>query len=185
MKMLTGLLVPTNGEAKLFGEFVKDNSLQMRKKVGYMTQAFSLYKELTVFQNLELHAKLFHINKSEINNRLQEMFERFNLEKYKDAITEDLPLGIKQRLSLAAAVIHKPKMLILDEPTSGVDPVSRDNFWELLISLSREDKVTIFVSTHFMNEGERCDRISLMHQGKVLDKVHSPKDWLKEKIKII
>lgn len=182
MKMLTGLLVPTSGEAKLFGEFVKDNSLQMRKKVGYMTQAFSLYKELTVFQNLELHAKLFHINKSEINTRLQEMFERFNLEKYKDAITEDLPLGIKQRLSLAAAVIHKPKMLILDEPTSGVDPVSRDNFWELLISLSREDKVTIFVSTHFMNEGERCDRISLMHQGKVLASA-SPKELVKGKNK--
>lgn len=182
MKMLTGLLIPTKGNAKLFGEYVKENSLKMREKVGYMTQAFSLYNELTVRQNLELHGKLFHIEKSQLNARLQQMLEKFNLKKYEHSLAEGLPLGIKQRLSLAAAVIHRPKMLILDEPTSGVDPISRDIFWKLLIDLSRNDNVTIFISTHFMNEGERCDRISLMHQGKVLAS-NTPKELIKAKEK--
>lgn len=167
MKMLTGLLIPTNGNAKLFGEEVKENSLSMRQNVGFMTQSFSLYTELSIYENLKLHAELFHI-KEDIDTRINELLESFDLLRYKNSLPLELPLGIKQRLSLAAAVIHRPKMLILDEPTSGVDPVSRDNFWRLLIDLSRKDNVTIFVSTHFMNEGERCDRISLMHQGKVL-----------------
>lgn len=181
MKMLTGLLTPTSGKAKLFGEEVKDNSLQMKEKVGYMTQAFSLYNELTILENLELHAKLFHI-KEDREERIEYLLEKFDLKDYKDNLAIDLPLGIKQRLSLATAVIHKPKMLILDEPTSGVDPISRDNFWELLIDLSRNDNVTIFVSTHFMNEGARCDRISLMHQGKVLI-TDTPKQLVKLKNK--
>jgi len=168
MKMLTGLLQPTDGEAWLFGKAVNADDLQTRNKVGYMTQAFSLYSELTVLQNLILHARLFHLPSEEIDDRVEEMLVRFHLKNYESAYASELPLGIRQRLSLAVAVIHKPQMLILDEPTSGVDPVSRDGFWELLIGLSRNDGVTIFVSTHFMNEGERCDRISLMHQGKVL-----------------
>jgi ribosome-dependent ATPase len=168
MKMLTGLLSPTEGKAWLFGEPAAANDIATRKRVGYMTQAFSLYSELTVYQNLLLHAQLFHLPKNQIDSRIAEMIERFHLEEYRDNSASDLPLGIRQRLSLAVAVVHRPEMLILDEPTSGVDPVSRDRFWEYLIDLSRNDGVTIFVSTHFMNEGERCDRISLMHQGKVL-----------------
>ena len=133
-----------------------------------MSQAFSLYNELTVRQNLELHARLFHIPEAEIPARVAEMSERFKLNDVEDVLPESLPLGIRQRLSLAVAVIHRPEMLILDEPTSGVDPVARDMFWQLMVDLSRQDKVTIFISTHFMNEAERCDRISLMHAGKVL-----------------
>jgi len=182
MKMLTGLLQPTKGKAKLLGEYVEENSLEMRKKVGYMTQSFSLYTELTVLQNITLHAKLFHIDKTIINQRIEESLQKFHLKQYENTLAEELPLGIKQRLSLSVAVIHKPEMLILDEPTSGVDPVSRDNFWKLLIDLSRKDKVTIFVSTHFMNEGERCDRISLMHQGKVLAS-DTPKQLIQSKNK--
>ena len=181
MKMLTGLLSPTSGSAKLFGEEVKDNSLQMKEKVGYMTQSFSLYNELSILENLELHAKLFHI-KEDREERIEYLLEKFDLKEYKNSLANELPLGIKQRLSLSAAVIHRPKMLILDEPTSGVDPISRDNFWELLIDLSRNDNVTIFVSTHFMNEGARCDRISLMHQGKVLI-TDTPKQLVKLKNK--
>ena len=181
MKMLTGLLSPTSGSAKLFGEEVKDNSLQMKEKVGYMTQSFSLYNELSILENLELHAKLFHI-KEDREKRINYLLEKFDLKEYKNHLANELPLGIKQRLSLSAAVIHRPKMLILDEPTSGVDPISRDNFWELLIDLSRNDNVTIFVSTHFMNEGARCDRISLMHQGKVLI-TDTPKQLVKLKNK--
>lgn len=168
MKMLTGLLSPTEGQAWLFGHPANAHDLETRKRVGYMTQAFSLYGELTVIQNLLLHAQLFHIPEAQIADRLQEMIVRFDLAEHKDALSASLPLGIRQRLSLAVAVIHKPEMLILDEPTSGVDPVARDVFWELLVDLSRKDGVTIFVSTHFMNEGERCDRISLMHAGRVL-----------------
>jgi len=169
MKMLTGLLPPSEGKAWLFGKEANSRDLEIRNNVGFMTQGFSLYTELSVYQNLLLHAQLFHIPKEQIESRIEEMLEHFDLQAYKDIYAASLPLGIRQRLSLAVAVIHKPKMLILDEPTSGVDPVSRDNFWELLIDLARNDGVTIFISTHFMNEGERCDRISLMHQGKVLD----------------
>lgn len=168
MKMLTGLLPASEGEAWLFGQPVDPKDIATRQRVGYMSQAFSLYSELTVRQNLELHARLFHIPDGEIPGRVAEMCERFMLTEAEDALPADLPLGIRQRLSLAVAVIHRPEMLILDEPTSGVDPVARDMFWQLMIDLARQDQVTIFISTHFMNEAERCDRISLMHAGKVL-----------------
>ncbi|WP_368754956.1 ribosome-associated ATPase/putative transporter RbbA [Klebsiella pneumoniae] len=168
MKMLTGLLPASEGEAWLFGQPVDPKDIATRQRVGYMSQAFSLYSELTVRQNLELHARLFHIPDGEIPSRVAEMCERFMLTEVEDALPVDLPLGIRQRLSLAVAVIHRPEMLILDEPTSGVDPVARDMFWQLMVDLARQDQVTIFISTHFMNEAERCDRISLMHAGKVL-----------------
>lgn len=168
MKMLTGLLPVSEGEAWLFGQPVDPKDIATRQRVGYMSQAFSLYSELTVRQNLELHARLFHIPDGEIPGRVAEMSERFMLSEVEDALPTALPLGIRQRLSLAVAVIHRPEMLILDEPTSGVDPVARDMFWQLMVDLARQDRVTIFISTHFMNEAERCDRISLMHAGKVL-----------------
>ncbi|AUV55306.1 multidrug ABC transporter ATP-binding protein [Raoultella planticola] len=168
MKMLTGLLPASEGEAWLFGQPVNPRDIETRRRVGYMSQAFSLYSELTVRQNLELHARLFHIPDADIPARVAEMSQRFMLTEVEDALPASLPLGIRQRLSLAVAVIHRPEMLILDEPTSGVDPVARDMFWQLMVDLARQDRVTIFISTHFMNEAERCDRISLMHAGKVL-----------------
>jgi ribosome-dependent ATPase len=168
MKMLTGLLPATEGEAKLFGKTVDAKSLDTRMRVGYMSQAFSLYGELTVAQNLWMHARLYHLPPESVPARIDELVQRFGLEQYFDDLPESIPLGVRQRLSLAVAVIHDPEMLILDEPTSGVDPVARDEFWELLIDLSRQKQVTIFISTHFMNEAMRCDRISLMHAGTVL-----------------
>jgi ribosome-dependent ATPase len=168
MKMLTGLLPPSEGSARLFGKAVDARDLETRKQVGYMSQAFSLYGELTVAANLDLHARLFHLPEARRGARIAELMERFGLNEYAGQSAVDLPLGIRQRLSLAVAVVHEPKLLILDEPTSGVDPVARDQFWELLVELSRQNGVTIFISTHFMNEAERCDRISLMHAGKVL-----------------
>ncbi len=168
MKMLTGLLPASEGEAFLFGEPVDATNLETRRRVGYMSQAFSLYTELTVRQNLVLHAKLFGLPAATIPDRVRAMAERFGLDAIMDALPDALPLGQRQRLSLAVAMIHGPEMLILDEPTSGVDPVARDAFWRILIELSRRDRVTIFISTHFMNEAERCDRISLMHAGRVL-----------------
>lgn len=168
MKMLTGLLEPTEGRASLFGHEVDASDLSVRRRVGFMSQAFSLYSELTVRQNLELHARLFDMAAEKIPPRVNEMIARFDLGHVTEALPEALPLGIRQRLSLAVAMIHAPEILILDEPTSGVDPVARNGFWRILAELSRKDGVTIFVSTHFMNEAEWCDRISLMHAGKVL-----------------
>ncbi|WP_038498548.1 ribosome-associated ATPase/putative transporter RbbA [Janthinobacterium agaricidamnosum] len=168
MKMLTGLLPASEGTAWLFGSEVNPDDIATRRRVGYMSQAFSLYSELTVRQNLVLHARLFHVPESEIAARVDEMADRFDLREAIDALPDSLPLGIRQRLSLAVAMVHRPELLILDEPTSGVDPIARDNFWRLMIELARRDKVTIFISTHFMNEAERCDRISLMHAGRVL-----------------
>ncbi|QSQ25258.1 ribosome-associated ATPase/putative transporter RbbA [Pyxidicoccus parkwayensis] len=168
MKMLTGLLPPTEGSAKLFGSSVEAGSMEVRKNLGYMTQAFSLYGELTVRENLVLHARLYHLSEEQAKRRIDELVERFGLGAHLEASAESLPMGLRQRLSLAVAVLHGPQILILDEPTSGVDPVARDSFWELLIDLSRNQGVTIFVTTHFMNEGMRCDRISLMHAGRVL-----------------
>ena len=168
MKMLTGLLPASAGEAFLFGEPIDAEDIDVRRRVGYMSQSFSLYSELTVRQNLDLHARLFHIPREKAGKRIAALLNRFDLNPYVDVRAESLPLGIRQRLSLAVALVHEPDMLILDEPTSGVDPIARDRFWEILIELSRDQGVTIFVSTHFMNEAARCDRIALMDAGRVL-----------------
>jgi ribosome-dependent ATPase len=168
MKMLTGLLPATEGQALLFGQPVNASDIGLRSRVGYMSQSFSLYTELTVRQNLDLHAHLFHLPHDEVKARIAGLVEQFSLGRYLDQRTLDLPLGIRQRLSLAVAIVHQPEILILDEPTSGVDPLERDRFWGLLIDLSRNQGVTIFVSTHFMNEAARCDQIVLMDSGRVL-----------------
>ncbi|WP_324753232.1 ribosome-associated ATPase/putative transporter RbbA [Roseovarius sp. Pro17] len=168
MKMLTGLIPVTEGRALLFGQPLNPDDMATRLRVGYMSQSFSLYSELTVRQNLDLHAELYRLPIAERAPRVAEMLAAFDLQDAADQRPGNLPLGIRQRLQLAVAVIHKPEVLILDEPTSGVDPVARDAFWQYLIALSREDGVTIFLSTHFMIEGERCDRISFMHAGRVL-----------------
>jgi ribosome-dependent ATPase len=180
MKMLTGLLPATSGTAKLFGTPMGSNDMEARRHVGYMSQAFSLYNELTVRQNLELHAELYHLPRAEVEGRVKELLQRYDLGQVADAYPESLPLGMKQRLQLAVAVLHRPAMLILDEPTSGVDPIARDAFWRTLIDLSRDDGVTIFLSTHFMNEADRCDRISLMHAGKVLA-VGAPEELVRKR----
>lgn len=180
MKMMTGLLPVTEGSAKLFGKPMAADDMQARQNVGYMSQAFSLYGELTVRQNLDLHARLYHLPPNEVEGRIDELLNRYDLKAAADAKPESLPLGVKQRLQLAVAVLHRPPMLILDEPTSGVDPVARDAFWRTLIDLSRNDGVTIFLSTHFMNEAERCDRISLMHRGRVLA-IGAPSELVKER----
>jgi len=168
MRMLTGLLPVTAGQAWLFDQPVEAGDTALRRRLGFMSQSFSLYGELTVRQNLDLHARLYHLRPARIPPRIAELTERFDLAQHLDARAEELPLGVRQRLSLAVAVIHAPELLILDEPTSGVDPIARDRFWEQLLALSRQQGVTIFISTHFMNEAERCDRISLMHAGRVL-----------------
>jgi len=168
MKMITGLLPPSEGAALLFGQPLDAHDLTTRRRVGYMSQGFSLYTELTVRQNLELHARLFQLPPETIPARVAEVAERFELSGLMDVLPGALPLGQRQRLQLAVAMIHAPAILILDEPTSGVDPIARDGFWQTLVELSRRDGVTIFISTHFLSEAERCDRVSFMHAGRVL-----------------
>ncbi len=167
MKMLTGLLQATSGTAELLGAPVDAGSVATRMRVGYMSQAFSLYEELTVRQNLALHARLYRLG-ARSKAAIRDALTQFDLADVADVKPAALPLGIRQRLQLAAACLHRPEVLILDEPTSGVDPAARDMFWRHLLRMSREDKITIFVTTHFMNEAARCDRISFMHQGRVL-----------------
>ena len=167
MKMLTGLLEATEGAATLLGKPIDAGGLDTKMRVGYMSQAFSLYEELSVRRNLDLHAKLYQMG-AKGAAAVEEALQQFDLADVADTAPASLPLGIRQRLQLAAACLHHPEVLILDEPTSGVDPAARDMFWRHLLKLSREDKITIFVSTHFMNEAARCDRISFMHKGRVL-----------------
>ncbi len=168
MKMLTGLLPASEGRAELLSKPVDAQDIATRMRVGYMSQSFSLYEEISVRANLELHGRLFRIPKAELLARVAGALDRFDLAAVADSLPSALPLGMRQRLQLAAACLHQPEVLILDEPTSGVDPAARDRFWRLLVEMSRRDGVTIFISTHFMNEAERCDRISLMHAGRVL-----------------
>ncbi len=168
MKMLTGLLEPSAGEARLLGSRLDARNIATRRRVGYMSQGFSLYGELSVRQNLDLHARLFDLPQAAGEARIAELARRFDLDPVMNTQPDALPLGIRQRLQLAVAVLHRPDVLILDEPTSGVDPVARDHFWALIADLSRKDGVTIFITTHFMNEAQRCDRISLMHAGRIL-----------------
>ena len=168
MKMLTGLLPPTEGTATLFGSPVEAGSIEVRKNLGYMTQAFSLYGELTVRQNLGSGRAALSSSAGQGEDAHRGTGREIRTGRSSRCPGRRSAHGLRQRLSLAVAVLHEPQILILDEPTSGVDPVARDSFWELLIDLSRKQGVTIFVTTHFMNEGMRCDRISLMNAGKVL-----------------
>ncbi len=180
MKMLTGLLEASDGSAELLGASIDARDISVRMRVGYVSQSFSLYEELSVLANLKLHARLYRLSEQVAKERIADALERFGLAPFANDAPARLPLGIRQRLQLAAAILHRPEVLILDEPTSGVDPAARDLFWRFLVDLSRNDGVTIFVSTHFMNEAARCDRISLMHAGRVLG-VGAPGELVAEK----
>lgn len=168
MKMLTGLLPPSEGEASLFGADAARGGIAQRRRLGYMSQSFSLYGELTVARNLWLHGRLFDMPGRRIRERVTALTAEFGLEDVLRLRAESLPLGLRQRLSLAVALVHEPELLVLDEPTSGVDPVARNRFWHSIVALSREKGVTVFVSTHYLAEARRCDRIALMNEGRVM-----------------
>jgi len=175
MRMLTGLIAPTSGEALVLGQAVEAGSLPLRRRLGYMSQSFTLYEELTVGRNLELHGRLYDLEGGGLKRRVGELAARFDLDAAMKRRAGEIPLGMRQRLSLAVAVIHRPDILILDEPTSGVDPDARDEFWRLLRELATGQGATIFVSTHYLSEAARCDRVALMHRGRLLA-TSSPRD---------
>lgn len=173
-KMMCGLSKPTNGTAKIMGIDIKKDPSKARSNLGYMAQKFSLYGSLTVRQNLEFFAAAYGINVFNRKKRVDEILEVFELKDVESQKSEDLPLGYKQRLSMACALIHNPPVLFLDEPTSGVDVIARREFWNHIISLSKKG-VTILVTTHFMDEAEFCDRISLFYKGEAIA-IGTPKE---------
>jgi len=167
IRMLCGLLRPTSGKAEVLGLDVYRQAEAVKQQIGYMSQRFSLYLDLTVAENMEFYAGIYGLSRQEIQYRRQEIMKTFGLEAFANQLTGDLPLGFKQRVALACALLHDPPLLFLDEPTSGVDPRARRDFWDQIHSLARRGK-TIFVTTHYMEEAEYCTRISIMDAGKII-----------------
>ena len=176
IRMLCGLILPTSGDAQVLGLHIPKQAEQLKKNIGYMTQSFSLYEDLTVLENLRFMAKVYGLSGKQQSLRIQAMLKQYRLENLQHQFPSTMSGGQKQRLSLAVAVLHQPKLLFLDEPTSAVDPQSRRDFWEALFDLVN-DGVTILVSTHYMDEAERCHQLAILNQGvKVAD--GSPQDLM-------
>jgi len=167
IRMLCGLLRPTAGKASVGGFDVYSQPEQIKRSIGYMSQKFSLYEELTVEENLRFFGGAYSVSKPERKPRIEALLQDLDLADQRSAVTASLPVGWKQRLALGCAVLHEPPILFLDEPTSGVDPVARRSFWELIYRYSRAGR-TVFVTTHYMDEAEYCHRLALMHSGRIL-----------------
>ena len=166
IRMLCGLLAPTSGEARVDGVSIS-NAEVVKRRIGYMSQKFSLYGDLTVVENLTFYGGVYGLERSAIESRSSELISRLGLNANRNALTASLPLCFKQSLPLGCAVLHGPRILFLDEPTGGVDPVARREFWNLIYELADQGS-TIFVTTHYMDEAEYCNRVSIMDQGKII-----------------
>lgn len=167
IKMLTGLLVPTDGDGQVAGCDIRADSEGIKQRIGYMSQRFSLYGDLTVEENISFFGGLYQVRGPRFDQRRDWALRMAGLTDRQNQMTAELPLGWKQRLALGCAVLHEPPILFLDEPTSGVDPISRRSFWELIYSLAA-DGTTVFVSTHYMEEAEYCHRLALMNRGRII-----------------
>ncbi|MCK4574608.1 MAG: ABC transporter ATP-binding protein [candidate division Zixibacteria bacterium] len=167
IRMLCGLLIPSGGGGQVAGFDILKQSEEIKKNIGYMSQKFSLYPDLTGRENLNFYGAAYGLDKKQILARTEELSNRLQLAEFIDRPTLSLPVGWRQRLALAASLLHKPKILFLDEPTGGVDPVFRRKFWQILYQLA-EEGVTIFVTTHYMDEAAYCQRISVMHRGQII-----------------
>ena len=166
MRMLCGLSFPTDGSGFVAGYDISTESEQIKRHIGYMSQRFSLYQDLTVKENMELYGGIFGLSGKEIAERVEHLLNRLNFADHKDDLVGSLPLGWKQKLAFMVAAIHRPEIIFLDEPTGGVDPMTRQQFWEL-IRLAAADGTTIFVTTHYMDEAEFCDRVTMMVDGQI------------------
>ncbi|MDO9171297.1 MAG: ATP-binding cassette domain-containing protein [bacterium] len=167
IRMLCGLLPPSGGEARVAGCRVGRDTGALKRRIGYMSQRFSLYEDLTVLENLEFFGGVYGLGRAELAARADELLPRLGLDAERGRLTGSLPLGYKQRLSLGCALAHRPRVLFLDEPTGGVDPVARRGFWDLIYEQAA-DGVTVFVTTHYMDEAEYCGRVSIMVQGRIV-----------------
>jgi ABC-2 type transport system ATP-binding protein len=167
IRILCGLSLPTSGDVRIAGFDVYKQTEQIKKNIGYMCQKFSLYEDLTVTENITLYGGIYGLSNSEIKLRTDKLLQKLAFHKYKDRFIADLPLGLKQKLAFSVAVLHEPKIVFLDEPTGGVDPVTRRQFWEMIYETSARG-ITVFVTTHYMDEAEYCDRISIMNEGRIV-----------------
>lgn len=168
IRMLCGLLAPSGGEGQVAGFDINREYEKIKHRIGYMSQKFSLYDDLTVMENIEFYGGIYGLSPADIRRRSAELFKLIGLEEIRNSLTADIPVGWKQRLALGAALLHDPDIVFLDEPTSGVDPVTRRSFWMLIYALSDLGK-TVFVTTHYMDEAEYCHRVSIMKLGKIIE----------------
>lgn len=166
MRMLCGLSFPTSGDARVDGFDIRTQSEQVKRRIGYMSQKFSLYQELTVMQNLRLFATVYGLSNKQIIERTDTLFAELKMENMRNTQVKDLPVGWKQKLAFCAATIHNPAVVFLDEPTGGVDPITRRRFWELIYQASSKG-MTVFVTTHYLDEAEYCNRVSIMVDGRI------------------
>ena len=172
MRMLTGLSKPTSGEGHVAGYDITREAEQVKKHIGYMSQRFSLYEDLRVWENLRLYGGIYGMSQRLIRERTEQLLTSLSFEARRDTLVRDLPLGWRQKLAFSVAVFHEPEVVFLDEPTGGVDPVTRRQFWELIYTASQRG-ITVFVTTHYMDEAEYCDRVSIMVDGRI-DALDSP-----------
>jgi ABC-2 type transport system ATP-binding protein len=167
LRILSGLSSPTSGEVIVAGYNAKKEPEKIKKSIGYMCQKFSLYEDLTTRENIMLYGGIYGMDKALIKKRTEELLEKLNFFEYGDRLISDLPLGLKQKLAFSVAVFHEPKIVFLDEPTGGVDPITRRQFWEMIYETA-ERGITVFVTTHYMDEAEYCNRISIMSEGRIV-----------------
>lgn len=166
IKMLSGLLNPSSGEAKVIGYDVKTQAEQIKKNIGYMSQRFSLYEDLTVYENMRFYGGIYGLRTKEINSKADDILNFLNLINERNVLVKSLPLGWKQKLAFSISILHNPPLVFLDEPTGGVDPITRREFWELIMEASHRG-TTVFVTTHYMDEAEYCNRVSIMVDGEI------------------
>lgn len=178
MRMFCGLSIPTSGNATVAGFDVYKNTEEIKKSIGYMSQKFSLYENLTILENLEFFGGIYGLSNKQIKEKSAELVAKLGLEKEKNKLVSELPLGWKQKLAFSVAIFHEPEIVFLDEPTGGVDPVTRRQFWDLIYEAS-ENGITIFVTTHYMDEAEYCNRVSIMVDGKI-EALDSPTNLKKQ-----
>jgi ABC-2 type transport system ATP-binding protein len=167
IRILSGLSEPTSGEVIVAGFNARKESEKIKKNIGYMCQKFSLYEDLTVKENIALYGGIYGMKKSLIKERTSELLDKLHFREYGERLISDLPLGLRQKLAFSVAILHEPKIVFLDEPTGGVDPITRRQFWEMIYETATRG-ITVFVTTHYMDEAEYCDRISIMSEGKIV-----------------